>query len=308
MAGADAVRSTGSLLVRALAVGGLTAAAWLIGGAVATASPGDPVPDTPSVVDIVHSAVGEHRTPFESFGSPDFFESFESFEDQRVDALAISEHWTTAVAAAPVDLSFLDATRGPAHHEDEDVAEEPEAEEQFLDVSPVYSGGLISNSTERSGTISNEMPEELYTAKVTAKAAAKLAATPAPVPAPVEVVVPVVAEVVVPAAVPAAPQWTIPALHVTAPVVEVPETAPASGLEWETPRPAAPAPAPQPAPAPTAPTASSSAHDTSGGARGGVTVTTSQSAPHQPSPWTVERRDDGRLFGSVQGLPSSPPD
>ena len=299
------MRSTGSLLVRALAVGGLTAAAWLIGGAVATASPGDPVPDTPSVLDVVHSAVGEHRTPFESFGSPDFFESF---EDQRVDALAISEHWTTAVAAAPVDLSFLDAARVPVHHEDEDedVTEEPEAEEQFLDVSPVYSGGLISNGTERSGTISNEMPEELYTAKVTAKAAAKLAA--APVPEPVEVVVPVVAEVVVPAAVPAAPQWTIPSLHVTAPVVEVPETAPADGLEWETPRPAAPAPSPQPAPAPTAPTASSSAHDNSGGARGGVAVTTSQSAPHQPSGWTVERLDDGRMYGSVQGLPSSPPD
>ncbi|MET1075589.1 MAG: hypothetical protein ABWY11_23275, partial [Umezawaea sp.] len=84
MAGADAVRSTGSLLVRALTVGGLTAAAWLVGGAVASADTGDHPVDEVKVVDMVHSVLAEHHV---------------SFEDSRVDLTDISEQWTTAMAA-----------------------------------------------------------------------------------------------------------------------------------------------------------------------------------------------------------------
>ncbi|MEO6088608.1 MAG: hypothetical protein ABIQ18_36395 [Umezawaea sp.] len=291
MAGADAVRSTGSLLVRALAVGGLTAAAWLVGGAVASASPVDHVPDPAGIVDFVHSAVAEHRT---------------SFEDNAILVRDTDEQWSTALAAVPVDLdlAFLDPARPPAEDVETDEEEADEDDEYlFEDASPVYSGGVISSGTERSGTISNSMPEELYTAKVTAKVAAKLAAAPAPIP--VEVAVPVEADVVV-ASPAVSTQWSIPAIHLSAPVVEVGSAA--SGLEWETPRPAAPAPTPQPASVPTASTASSSAHDNSGGARGGLAMTTARSAPHQPSTWTVERRDDGRTPGSVQGLPSTSPD
>jgi hypothetical protein len=294
VAGADAVRSTGSLLVRALAVGGLTAAAWLVGGAVASASPADHVPDASSVADFVHATIAEHHV---------------SVEDTGIDVRDISERWTAALTAAPVDLGFLDPARVPAEDEETD-AEEPgpgpdEGGESYQDVSPVYSGGFISSGTERSGTISNSMPEEMYTAKVTAKAAARLAAAPAPIPDAVDV--PVEADVVVTSTAPV-PQWSAPAVHVSAPAVEVESRAAAGGLEWEAPRPAAPAPAPQPAPAPTASTASSNGHDSSGGARGGVAVTTAQPAPHPPSTWTVERRDDGRTPGSVQGLPSTSPD
>jgi hypothetical protein len=302
VAGADAVRRTGSLLVRALAVGGLTAAAWLVGGAVASAGPVDHVPDASSVSEFVHATIAEHRV---------------SIEDHRFDLRDVGEQWTAALTAAPVhlDLELPDPNRVPADGWEAD-AEEPaadEGDEVFPDVSPVYSGGVyaggvVDSGTERSGAISNSMPEELYTAKVTAKAAARLAATPAPAPAEALVEDPVEADVVVPGAA-AAPQWSIPAINVSAPVVEVESDPAASGQEWETPRPAAPAPTPQPAQAPTAPTASSSGHDNSGGARGGLAaVTTAQSGPHQPSTWTVERRDDGRTPGSVQGLPSSSPD
>jgi hypothetical protein len=290
VAGADAVRSTGSLLVRALTVGGLTAAAWLVGGAVASASPADQVPDPAGIVDFVHSAVAEHRT---------------SFEDSMVLVRDSDEQWTTALTAAPVNLGFLAPARIPAEDGETDEEEPDEGDEVFADVSPVYSGGVINSDTERSGTISNSMPEELYTAKVTAKAAAKLVATPVPVP--VEVAVPVEADVVL-ASPATSTQWSIPAIHLSAPVVEIEGGPAASGLEWETPQPAAPAPTPQPASVPTASTASSSAHDNSGGARGGLAVTTARSAPHQPSTWTVERRDDGRTPGSVQGLPSTSPD
>lgn len=294
------MRSTGSLLVRALTIGGLTAAAWLVGGAVASADAGDhhhPV-DGAGVTEIVHSILAEHHV---------------SLEDPRVDLSAISEQWTTALSAAPVELDFLD----PVVDQEED-AEEGEDEETTPadEESPVqelsFAGGVISNLTERSGTISNAMPVELYTAKVEAKAAAKLAAQPAP--EPVAEPVPVIPAVIeVEAEYVAAPvitqQWTIPAIHVTAPVVDLEPAASPSALEWEAPRPAAPAPTPQPASAPTAPTASSSGHDTSGSARGGASaVTTALAAPRQPSTWTVEWRDEARTPGSVQGLPSSSPD
>ncbi len=289
------MHSTGSLLVRALAVGGLTAAAWLIGGAVASASPADHVPDAASISEYVHAQIAEHRV---------------SVEDTQVQVEDIREQWTTALTSAPVDLGFLDAVPAPAEDESEDDEEASEEAEDFefsAEVSPIYSGGIVNSGTERSGTISNSIPQELYTAKVAAKVAARVATAPAPAPAPVEVAVPVVeADVVV--TVVDAPQWSIPAIDVSAPIVADEEVPAADGPEWETPRPAAPAPSPQPAPAPTAPTASSNGHDNSGGARGGLAVLTSQSAPHQPSLWTAGRRDDGRTPGSVQGLPSSSPD
>lgn len=299
------MRSTGSLLVRALAVGGLTAAAWLFGGAVASASPVDHVPDASSISEYVHAVIAEHH---------------ESAEDTQAEVAGIREQWTATLTTAPVELQSLSPVRVPVEHapgvarpEQEHGAEheqaaEPEEDEEFSGgVSLVYSGGVISNHTERSGTVSNSMPEELYTAKVTAKAAAKLAAATPP-PVPVEVVAPVAAEVVAAAVVDEAPRWDVPEIHVSAPVAEVEDVPAASGLEWETPRPAAPTPTPQPAQAPTAPTASSSAHDNSGGARGGLAVTTAQTALHRPSLWTAARRDDGRTPGSVQGLPSSSPD
>jgi hypothetical protein len=291
VAGADAVRGTGSLLVRALAVGGLTAAAWLFGGAVASAGPADHVPDASSISEFVHATIAEHH---------------ESLEDERPDVQEIREQWTAALSTAPVDLVFLDPVRIPVEAEEAAFDEAwPQEDEEFSgSASPVYSGGVLTSGAERSGTVSNEMPEELYTAKVTAKAAARLAAAPAP--APVEVPVPVEAEVVV--TVVDAPQWSIPAIAASAPVVEVADTPDASGLEWESPRPSAPTPTPQPAQTPTASTASSSAHDNSGGARGGLAVTTAQSSPHQSSIRTAARRDDGRTPGSVQGLPSSSPD
>ncbi|PRY43345.1 hypothetical protein CLV43_10388 [Umezawaea tangerina] len=285
------MRSTGSLLVRALTIGGLAAAAWLVGGAVASADTVDHGVGDTRAVDIVHSVLAEHRV---------------SVEDTQVDVTGISEQWTTAMAAAPVDLGFLEPADEP--EQDAEPEETTPAEDDSSTEELSFSGGIISNATERSGTISNAMPAELYAAKVEAKVAAKLAAQPAPDPV-VEAPAPVVAEAEVVVAPVAVQQWTIPAIHVSAPVVDVEPAAPSSGPEWETPRPAAPAPAPQPASAPTAPTASSSGHDTSGGARGGASaVTTAQAAPRAPSTWTVERRDEARTPGSVQGLPSSSPD
>ena len=282
------MRRIGSLLVRALAVGGLTAAAWVVGGAVASASPVDHVPDAPSVVDFVNATIAEHHL---------------SVGDTKIELRDVSEQWATA----PVDLGLLGPARVPP--EDGEIhSDEPrpdEGDEYLAAGSPIYSGGVISSGTERSGTISNSMPEEMYAAKVAAKAAAMLATTTDPIP--VEVDFAIEANVVAPSTL-TAPQWSIPAIHVSAPVVEIENSPAADGLAWETPRPSAPAPAPQQAPAPTAPTASSSAHDNSGGTRGGLDVTTAQSVPHLPSTWTVERRDDGRTPGSVQGLPSSSPD
>ena len=292
------MRGTGSLLVRALAVGGITAAAWLFGGAVASADPGDHLPDASSISEFVHATISEHH---------------ESVEDKRPELQDIRDQWTATLGTAPVDLAFLDPARVPEENflgptripvVPEDDSWPQEDDEYSQAVSPVYSGGVLNSGTDRSGTVSNTMPEELYTEKVAAKVAAKLAAAPAPTP--VEVAVPVAAEVV--ATVVDAPQWSIPAVPASAPVAEATDAPEASGLEWEVPRPAAPTPTPQPAQAPTAPTASSSAHDNSGGTRGGIAVTTAQASPHRSSVWTAARRDDGRTPGSVQGLPSSSPD
>jgi hypothetical protein len=288
VAGADAVRSTGSLLVRALAVGGLTAAAWLISGAVAHASPSD---DVSTALDSVPSTVEQHH---------------ESVEDLRADVLAIRERWTATLRQAPVDLGLRTPARQPdgGAHSDHGslLPTEGDENQSSEDPSPVYSGGM-SSGTERSGSISNTMPEELYVAKVAAKEAAKAAAAAAEalaVPEPVAVAAPVTSVV--------APSWLVPSAHQTAPVAEHVDIDAYTDLDWEKPGPASPAPAPQPAPAPTAPTASSGNHDNSGGARGALAVMTAQSALHQPSVWTVERRDDARTPGSVQGLPSSSPD
>jgi outer membrane murein-binding lipoprotein Lpp len=287
VAGADAVRSTGSLLVRALAVGGLTAAAWLLSGAVASASPAD---DVSTALDSLRSTVEQRH---------------ESVEDLRADVLAIRGQWTAALRQAPVDLDLRTPARQPEDDADSDhgsLLPNDEDDESYEDPSPVYSGGMNS-STERSGSFSNTMPEELYVAKVAAKQAAKAAAAAAvealSVPEPVAAAAPVTSVVI--------PSWIIPA-HQAAPVTEDVDIQSYSDLDWERPGPASPAPTPQPASAPTAPTASSSNHDNSGGARGALAVMTAQSALHQPSVWTVERRDDGRTPGSVQGLPSSSPD
>ncbi|MEV0676650.1 hypothetical protein AB0I60_09000 [Actinosynnema sp. NPDC050436] len=287
MAVPDAVRRTGSLLLRALTVGGLATTAWLLGTGAAAAE-GQDHPDEASMMpDVVNMAFDQQRTATE----------------ELLTAL-LADH---PVPTAPATLSF--ASVDLVSPVDADQAVEPvlvtAAPEDEGPTS--FSGGTESRTGTRTGAVTNTIPAPLYEAKLAAKAAAHPAAhqTPEPSPAPEQV----------PADVPPAPEHPPVAAppHPAAPPtqatpVEEPPAAPL--VTWENPEPAPPAPAPTQAPAPTAPTtASSTGHDSSNGHRGGVIASaTSQSGLIPPAVWSVEQREDGRSPGSVPGLPSTSPD
>lgn len=314
------MRSTGSLLVRALAVGGLTAAAWLISGAVASAAPADHsdgIAGTPEAVKTALASFHQRRD-----------EALSAFD--RVPQ-AIHESWTTALADTVVTTTVHTLAAAPSQpgvnrpltQSSYPLVPAPslmpapslvpatdEATEESSETEPPrdsYSGGSYSSST-MSGSVSNTVSVPMMAAKLEAKAAAKLAAAavaapaaPAPAPETAPATTPVTSTV--------DPQWFARTSTTTTPIsIEDVDVESYTELDWEVPSPSAPAPSPQPISAPAAPTASSSGHDNSGGARGALAVTTAQSSLHPAATWSVERRDDGRTPGSEQGLPSTSPD
>lgn len=282
MAIRNAVRRSGSLLLRAAAVGGLAGVAWLLGAGAAAAAPDDPADEVVAALESVLSAVQQHRG------------EAAALLDEQLPPPPPRLEVTAVVPAERVVVPI-----------------EPGASAEFVEVvepdpAPVvfYSGG--HQAPGRSGGMSNAMPAEAYQAKVAAKAAARTALVAPPAPAPVATApAPPPPPPPAPVSDEAAPQTR------SAPVAAPPDAPPAPDLTWENPEPSAPSPAPQHAPAaPSAPSASSSTHDSSNGHRGGGTVAspTAQSALQPSTAWSVERRDDWRSPGSVPGLPSTSPD
>lgn len=298
---------TCALLLRAVALGGLTAAAWLISGAIASASPADTPAEpvtTPAATEITQPA-----------------EKPQLLTDPAGWALALTNTTlSTAVNATSTTLNASVATADtgltevstmasgekrkpgkvgadrPKPNKTKKPAKQPATEE---DEGPVldFSGGTDGKG-ERSGSVSNEAPAEVLAAKAEARAAKKAAKAaalaPAPAPAPAAPVPAAALKIQPPAPVPAPP-------HAQQPPAD-------TGADWTVPQPPNPMPVPQPAPASTAPSVSSGHQDNSGGTRGVLAVLPSHSALFPPTTWTVEERTDGRSPGSLPGLPSTSPD
>jgi hypothetical protein len=317
-----------ALLLRTAALGGFTAAAWLLSGHVASADPA--LAEEPPAVEITVEAPApleppapsepqaEDPQPAEtaaetSTGTPDEPSAETTADDsqalaapQPLDALspfADPAEWATAFTASltgqhppikhvPVPGVVVVPTKpgAPAEEDDHDYDED---DGPALD----FSGGSHSNS--RSGTVSNQAPPEVVRAKAQARAArlaAKAAAAlppAAPQPAPAPVAVKRIA--------PQLPDVPVPTAPRTEPVAQ-------ADLTWTEPGQDAPMPAPQPAPVTATTSASSSHTDNSGSTRGALTVLTSRNELFPPATWSVEERRDGRSPGSLPGLPSTSPD
>lgn len=263
----------GALLLRAAALGGFTAAAWLLSGHVAQASPEEP-PAVEITIEIPQEAP-------------------RLLDDPAGWATALTTSLLESHAAkhvpAPIDL-----TPKQPKPEPEAPAEEEADEGPALD----FSGGSHSNT--RSGTVSNQAPPEVLKAKAEARAvrlAAKAAAALPPPPPP-------------PPPAPVVPVKKVQPLMTEVPVFAgtLTEPAPKSDLNWTQPGQDAPMPAPQPAPVIATASASSGHTDNSGGTRGVLAVLTSQNSLFPPSTWSVGERRDASAPGSLPGLPSTSPD
>ncbi|MGW6935171.1 hypothetical protein ACWGE0_34265 [Lentzea sp. NPDC054927] len=184
----------GALLLRAAALGGLTAAAWLLSGTSASASPEEP----PAVEITADASTAE---------IPQLLED--------------PAGWAKAFTASVVEQHQPAKLVPPVTKPDK-----PEEEPADEDEGPVldFTGGNHGNT--RSGTVSNQAPPEVIQAKAqvrAAKVAARLAAAlppPPPPPAPpvvsVKKVVPLLPDLPVPAPAKADPapasdlNWTTP--------------------------------------------------------------------------------------------------
>ncbi|MFJ5993109.1 hypothetical protein [Lentzea sp. NPDC092896] len=145
----------GALLLRTAALGGLTAAAWLLSGTTASASP-----EEPPAVEITTETAAE---------APKLLEDPDGWAEAFT-ASVIEKHQPARIVPPPV------VTR-PAEEE----PQEEEDEGPILD----FTGGSQGNT--RSGSVSNEAPPEIIAAKAqvrAAKVAAKLAAELPPPPPP----------------------------------------------------------------------------------------------------------------------------
>jgi hypothetical protein len=151
----------GALLLRTAALGGLTAAAWLLSGTSASASP-----EEPPAVEATTAITAE---------APQLLEDPAGWA-KAFTASVIEQHQPARLVPPVVTKP-----------------DRPQAEEPQEDEGPVldFTGGTRSNT--RSGTISNQAPPEVLKAKAevrAAKIAAKLAAAlPAPPPPPAPPVV-----------------------------------------------------------------------------------------------------------------------
>ncbi|MEU4743037.1 hypothetical protein AB0G02_21580 [Actinosynnema sp. NPDC023658] len=333
MATPFAVRRSGSLLLRALAVGGLAAAAWFVCGGVAAAGE-DHSDEAPTPLDAVNVALGEQQSATTDLLLADAVRQYagsftpvtaapQPFESQAVEA--VDFHPFTAavhplvVVPAPVPVEAAGDLCSYAHpadaypswtYPDVDAAVESDfgsgsysgsSSGSYSDSesdSYGYSGGY-ADGYGYSGGASNTMPAPLYEAKVAAKAAAREAAevSAAPPASVVEVIAQARADV------------PVPPFAAAQPVPDSP-SAQAAEVVWEVPEPSTPAPAPKQAPAPSSPTASSSSGaDSGGGHRGGLIASFAGRSDSKPlTALSVERPDDGRSPGSIPGLPSTSPD
>ncbi|WP_394615108.1 hypothetical protein JNUCC0626_35600 [Lentzea sp. JNUCC 0626] len=272
-----------ALLLRAAALGGFTAAAWLLSGTTASASPEIPA-EAPPAVEITTEATTD-ATPLATTEAAT--EAPQLLDDpagwaQAFTASIIEKH-------QPENLVPLPPVVEPP------VVTEPEEEDE----GPTLDFESGSQGNTRYGTIRNEAPPEVVQAKAqvrAAKIAARLAAEvplPPPPPAPPTPV----AKKLVP---------LLPDLPVAAP--QQTEPAQVSDLTWSAPGHNAPLPVPQQAPVVATASVSSGHTDNSGGTRGVLAVLTSHNSLFPPTTWSVEERRDGTAPGSIPGLPATSPD
>jgi hypothetical protein len=171
----------GALLLRAAALGGLTAAAWLLSGTNASASP-----EEPPAVEITAEPVTE---------APGLLED--------------PAGWAKAFTAAVIEQHQPARLVPPVATKPSPPEEEPQEDEgPVLD----FTGGTQGNT--RSGTVSNEAPPEVLRAKAEVRAAKKAAKIAAALPAPPPPAPPVVS---VKKVVPLLPDLPVPATTKTAP-------------------------------------------------------------------------------------------
>lgn len=312
-----------ALTLRIAALGGFTAAAWLLSGTGASASPGEAPPPTEITAEIttgtapkntaeltagiaekvtagitVPGSVTEVTVPGGvtgiSAGAPS------PVDDPAGWAQAFSASLAGRTASAKVVPVVVPPVVVPPVVVPAPVVPHPAPQDEgpALD----FTGG--SQGATRSGSVSNQAPPEVVQAKAQVRAArkaARLAAEqPPPPPPPAPAAAPVVAEVerIVPPA-PAAPAPAAPAQAQPTPV---------SDLTWTEPSPLAPLPAPQQAPVASSASAPCGHTDNSGGTRGVLAVLTSQNSLFPTTTWSVEERRDGTVPGGVPGLPSTSPD
>ncbi|MEJ2857239.1 MULTISPECIES: hypothetical protein [unclassified Saccharothrix] len=308
MAVSDAARRSGSLLLRALAVGGFAVTAWLLSGGVAAADDQDHPDVGMNPLDAVNLAVDGQQTATTALldalaartpDGPPPHVLVPALDEPLLAAPGLDETLLiapvlTAPAAAPIALPVhpLPVEVPTGEESDEDAPVYEYDDEDTRDVEYSHTGGTHSTTAPRS--IANALPPEQYQAKVAAKAAARLAAQAPPAEAE-QAPPPAVVE-----------QDVAPSRPAPRQAAEPDRTTPT----WENPQPFTPTPAPQQAPAPTAPTsASASGHDGSQGHRGGgIASHTGQDRFAPPALWRVEQRDDRRAPGSIPGLPSTSPD
>ncbi|MFD4672233.1 hypothetical protein ACFWNN_21075 [Lentzea sp. NPDC058450] len=267
-----------ALLLRAAALGGLTAAAWLLGGTSASASP----EEAPPAVEITAEAPAAGVTPAETHAAaPQLLE----------DPAGWAQAFTASIVEKHQPERFVPPIVAPP------VVTEPAEEEE--DEGPTLDFESGSQGDTRYGVIRNEAPPEVIAAKAQvreAKIAAKLAAETPPPPPPPAPPTPVARKLV-----PLLPDLPVPAPQKT-------EPAPVSDLTWSTPGPSAPLPSQQQAPVVATASASSGHTDNSGGTRGVLAVLTSHNSLFPPTTWSVEERRDGTAPGSIPGLPATSPD
>jgi hypothetical protein len=173
----------GALLLRAAALGGLTAAAWLLSGTDASASP-----EEPPAVEITVEA-------------PQLLEDPAGWA-KAFTAAFVEEH-------QPVKLVPPVVTEP---QEPQESAEEPQDEGPVLD----FTGG--SQADTRSGTVSNEAPPEVIAAKAEVRAAKKAAKAAAELPPPPPPPPPAPPVVAVKKVAPLLPDLPVPAPAKTEPV------------------------------------------------------------------------------------------
>jgi len=347
VAGSDAVRRSGSLLLRALAAGGLAAVAWLCCGGSASAQPQDHSDEGPKTLDPVNVVLHQQHTAtgLPSAALPDSALTGSAlpdhaFTDPAFTGSALPEAMPTGSAlpdhAIALPAALSQAVRLPA------VTALPAAVPLPVDVlvpaevltsaeAPVVPPVGMVAATSTGEHMADLVEEEFHhsggagrtgyshsaavanKAPVEPREAGAAAEPAAPRAAPAtgqQAPEPATPPVAAPAAEPAPVADDLPVPPAPEPAEAPAEALLATGPTWEKPGPTAPAPTPGQAPAPAAPTtASSGAQDSSNGHRGGVPgCTASQHHLTPPTARSVERRDDWRSPGSTPGLPSTSPD
>ncbi|MGI5504216.1 hypothetical protein [Lentzea sp. CA-135723] len=266
-----------ALLLRAAALGGFTAAAWLLSG---TSAHADTPEEAPPAVEIVVETPAADTTPAKA-EAPQLLE----------DPAGWAQAFTASIIEKHQPERFVPPVVVPP------VVTEPEEEEE--DEGPTLDFESGSQGDTRYGVIRNEAPAEVVAAKAQvreAKIAAKLAAETPPPPPPPAPPAPMARKLV-----PLLPDLPVPAPQQT-------EPAPVSDLTWSVPGPSAPLPSQQQAPVVATASASSGHTDNSGGTRGVLAVLTSHNSLFPPTTWSVEERRDGTAPGSIPGLPATSPD